>query len=110
MPGVSREEMKTWQRVDDTRRLLRKLRSEVTHLPGEGSEPEADAAARAMVDALEEHLEWFQAAAEERDALKLQLRCEACGKVIPKGTGLEKNGKLTPLCPSCQSKRIGEAT
>lgn len=105
-PQVTREEICTWQHTQDVQKLIRTIRAEsIPPWSSDGPSP-----IEGRLAELEEHLEWFVEAAEERDALKLQLRCEACGKDIPKGTGLEKNGKLTPLCPSCQSKRIGEAT
>lgn len=103
MPMTNKEENRTWQHRQDVKRLIRAIRGELAHVSGCG-DPDKDG--QQMITELEEHLEWLVQAAEERDRLKRPPLCEGCGGVIPCGTGLEKDGKLTPLCPRCQGKRV----
>ena len=95
-------EMTTWLHAADTRRLIQEVREEVAR--SALSDPMLDKRAQALLDQLGEQVDWFIAAAEERDRLKLP-RCCDCGKDVLPHTGLEKAGILTPLCPGCTGHR-----
>lgn len=95
-------EMTTWLHAADTRRLISEIREEVACLTL--SDPMLDKRAQALLDQLAEQVDWFVAAAEERDRLR-PPRCCDCGKAVQSGTGLEKAGILTPLCSGCTGHR-----
>ncbi len=110
MPGtLTRQQGKTWARATDLRGQLRLLRSSIRACETPGYEPLVGSvvAALADLDRLEETLGWFVEAAEERDRL-LPPTCTECHRTIEPGTGISRNGRLTPLCPVCQSHALLE--
>jgi len=108
MPGeVTRLEVTTELKACDVRRHLAVISADIEGAI-KGSYPNIDGGTAHHVEQLIELAEWFIEAAEERARLKVPYTCRGCGITIPSGTGLEKDGKLRPLCPVCQIHEIGE--
>lgn len=108
MPGeVTKLEVTTELKAQDLRKHLLVVQADIEGSI-KGSYPAIDGGTVHHVEQIIELAEWFIAAAEERARFKVSHTCRGCGIIIPSGTGLEKGGKLRPLCPVCQIHEIGE--